>query len=749
MSEPNLKKGELLLKRITHSLIYSLKRVPVAGAVVELTTVGWQEVSNKIRQEQAQLELAERITQLEEAAIISPAQAREIAQAVIAEERQKGQVISADQEAAMVDIASSMPATICTRTQAVLRQAQRYGTTVHTVLPMGEGSSTMEQNEFYRSLLPARRPQFREGDPVPYGNPQWRLVRLINTGGLGEVWEARHQHLEDHFAVKFCQDRVSAKILKREAAALLKLREDLSRLPNIVRLEDLQLEQEPYWLAFEYVNGGTLEALMRAKTFTWEEALQLFLPLLQSMSVVHSLGIIHGDLKPANILLTDEGEPKIANFGFGKVSVERELEQNRHRPIALGFSSTVYISHEQWEGQPAHPTDDTFSLAVIFWQLLNHTLKPPRYVKASLEQLEIPDEAQTLILECLKLPRELRPQVAGELLQSLQPLLPAEEQRWAQLEVQTLSQFEAIAQQRLQQEWETAKQTDTLVAYQNYFNHYPHSVHTQEVTTRISQLAELAAVTAWQKARQTNNLSAYEEYIKRYPQESRSRFHELNAFNLLDWWRLLWWLCLSPWRLQIHREVFGIDRETYVSSWLVSTLIWLPLFLPSLALGLGWLPHTVTVFTPQGYLLAAAVVGVAWLLTGALKGINTEGVFGTLVSPTFMVAVGVLGGMLTGGVMVFVMVFMRIVFKKVCMMVSMPGCVATFVAILVAWGVANGIAEGWSIIIAIIVAVVVATMIEGSIKKGSSSAIAFFALIFVYSFLSWVCFFNGWKILEY
>jgi len=146
MSQPNSKKGELL-KQLTHLLIRSLKQIPVAGAIVELA-IDWKEVCGQIRQEQVNLELVERIAQLEEAAALSPAQAREIAQAVIAEERQQGQNISRDQEEAVLDLASSTPATIRERTQATLLQARRHGTAMQTVLPLGEGFTVTEQMNF-------------------------------------------------------------------------------------------------------------------------------------------------------------------------------------------------------------------------------------------------------------------------------------------------------------------------------------------------------------------------------------------------------------------------------------------------------------------------------------------------------------------------------------------------------------------------------------------------------------------------
>lgn len=437
---PQLEKGKLLHKRLIHLLICGMKPVPIAGAVVEFVA-DWWKFSDELQQNQQRLALEERVAQLEEAMAITPEQARAIAQEVIAAERQQGLEISEEKAQAVTAIASALPANIRERTQATLRQARRHGTALHTVLPLTDSTNNTAQREFYRSLLPARCPRFRENETIPYGPPQWRLVQLIGSGGFGEVWEVRHQQLGDQFAVKFCQDSVSAQALQREAEALFKLRKDLPEHPHIVRLVDLQLEQEPYWLAFEYVSGGTLEALMRAKSFTWQEALQVFIPVLQGMSAVHSLNIVHRDLKPANILLTESGVPKIADFGIGKVLIEQEQQRSLISPsLFVAAGSVGYAPPEQLKGEIAHPADDVYALAVILWQLLTHSLDSPHYVSATLAQVDAPQEIKDLILNCWGRPRAQRPQQAGELLSILQPLVPIEDLQRARVEVETLEQ---------------------------------------------------------------------------------------------------------------------------------------------------------------------------------------------------------------------------------------------------------------------------------------------------------------------
>ena len=411
-------KGKLLYQRLIYILIFGMKQVPLAGQVVEFVK-GWRDIEGKLQKEQAQLQLAQRIEQLEEAIAMSPEEVRAIAQEMIAEARQQGKTISPEQEQAVTAIAATMPATVRERTQATLHQAQRHHTAVETVFPIDDNADPAEQEDFYNSLIPNRRSYFQPKALVPNKMPAWELVQLVGMGGFGEVWQVQHPQLFDKYAVKFCLDEKSAKSLQREVDALCTLRRVLPKHPHIVELVDLNLTQEPYWLAFEFVDGGTLEALMWAKSFSWQEALSMLQPLIAGMAAVHEAGIVHRDLKPANILLTRDGQAKITDFGIGKVMTE--LQRTRLTQLTfMGAGSFGYMSPEQAEGKPAHSSDDVYALAVILLQMLTGSLKPPRYVQTTINQLSIPKPLQTILLQCLEQPRALRIQHAGELLVQLQ-----------------------------------------------------------------------------------------------------------------------------------------------------------------------------------------------------------------------------------------------------------------------------------------------------------------------------------------
>jgi len=414
-------KGKLLYQRLIYILIFGMKQVPLAGQVIEFVE-GWRYIEGELQQDQDQLQLAQRIEQLEEAIAMSPEEVRAIAQEMIAEARQQGKTISPEQEQAVTAIAATMPATVREKTQATLRQARRHQTAVETVFPISNQADSVEQDRFYNGLIPARRSCFEPKMSVPNKMPPWELVQLVGMGGFGEVWQVQHPKLLDKYAVKFCLDENSAKSLQREVRTLFELRKKLPKHPHIVELVELNLDHEPYWLAFEFVEGGTLDALMRAKSFSWQEALAILQPLIAGMAAVHDAGIVHRDLKPANILLTADGRAKITDFGIGKVLTETQPQSRLTQGTFLGAGSFGYMSPEQAEGKPAHSSDDVYALAVILLQMLTSSLQSPRFVHRTITRLSVPQALQTILLNCLEEPRESRIQTARELLIKLESL---------------------------------------------------------------------------------------------------------------------------------------------------------------------------------------------------------------------------------------------------------------------------------------------------------------------------------------
>ncbi len=198
----------------------------------------------------------------------------------------------------------------------------------------------------------------------------WQTVRLLARGGMGEVWLARRadgQH-EQQAALKILSPYLAA---ADSVHRFRRERELLARLehPNIARLLDggMSAQGEPY-LVMEYVEGVRLDLYCDNQRLPIRERLQLFLKVCGAVNAAHQYFVVHRDLKPGNILVNAEGEPKLLDFGIAKlIDAEAGLE---HTATANVFLTPMYASPEILRGQPASVASDIYSLGVVLYELL-------------------------------------------------------------------------------------------------------------------------------------------------------------------------------------------------------------------------------------------------------------------------------------------------------------------------------------------------------------------------------------------
>lgn len=234
---------------------------------------------------------------------------------------------------------------------------------------------------------------------------------------------------------------------------------------------------------------------------------------------------------------------------------------------------------------------------------------------------------------------------------------------------------------------------------------------------------------------------------------------QLSALNLLDYLRLLWWILVLPQQLIDYREQFGEKDEGRVGKWLVSTLAWLPLLVPNLALGLELLPQSGEVWLPETYFwMSAGLVG-CWLLLGWLADSDEKWALVLAVLMVGGVAGSVVGsiigdvGVVAGGVAGVVGVVAGIVVGARGVVMGVAGLVASVVAFVVAvvMGIGGGALVGIAIGVAYFVAMAVTEVVDNSLKTGNPSWFARFAFILLVSahiFLIVYCF-GGWRLFVY
>jgi serine/threonine protein kinase len=194
---------------------------------------------------------------------------------------------------------------------------------------------------------------------------QYRVVERIGSGGMATVFKAYQPTLDRYVAVKVlpayhARDPIFVKRFTQEARSVAKLAH-----PNIVQIHDFGEQENITYIVMEYVDGGTLKDRLRERPLTVPEAVDFVIQAAEGLGSAHSHGIIHRDVKPANMLLRRNGHLLLSDFGIAKIL---EGTVNLTRVGAIG--TPQYMSPEQGTGQPVDRRSDIYSLGIAFYHSL-------------------------------------------------------------------------------------------------------------------------------------------------------------------------------------------------------------------------------------------------------------------------------------------------------------------------------------------------------------------------------------------
>ena len=211
-------------------------------------------------------------------------------------------------------------------------------------------------------------------DPSTRVGP-YEIVSFIAAGGMGEVYRARDTRLERDVAIKILTDRLAldSRSLSRfriEAKAIAALSH-----PNILAIYDAELEQPPFFLVTELLNGETLRSVLERSLLPWRDVVELGTAVAEGLAAAHSAGVIHRDLKPENIFLTNKRTVKILDFGLAQF--KRELAASSGvmastvSDVNVVLGTVGYMSPEQARGEHLSPASDiSFSLGCVLYEML-------------------------------------------------------------------------------------------------------------------------------------------------------------------------------------------------------------------------------------------------------------------------------------------------------------------------------------------------------------------------------------------
>ena len=194
---------------------------------------------------------------------------------------------------------------------------------------------------------------------------RYELEELVGSGGMSNVFRAHDRLLERTVALKilheqFTRDDDYVERFRREARAVAQLAH-----PNIVTVIDRGEQDGRQYIVFEYVDGQNLKELTAGGPLDPREAIGLALQVARALSFAHERGLVHRDVKPQNVLLNDDGQAKVTDFG-----IARSLDVHGVTQTGTVLGTSDYIAPEQARGQKVDPKTDIYSLGAVLYELL-------------------------------------------------------------------------------------------------------------------------------------------------------------------------------------------------------------------------------------------------------------------------------------------------------------------------------------------------------------------------------------------
>src|SRR5690349_15005208 len=195
---------------------------------------------------------------------------------------------------------------------------------------------------------------------------RYRVETMIATGGMSAVYRGLDLRLDRPVALKVMDSRYARDTqfltrFQREARAVARLKD-----PGLVAVYDQGIDGHHPFLVMELIEGGTLRELLVERGPMPPHAVAAVLgPVLGGLAVAHHHGLVHRDVKPENVLISDDGEVKIADFGLVRAVAEAKITSTS---VILG--TAAYLSPEQVSTGDADPRSDVYAVGILTYELL-------------------------------------------------------------------------------------------------------------------------------------------------------------------------------------------------------------------------------------------------------------------------------------------------------------------------------------------------------------------------------------------
>jgi serine/threonine protein kinase/tetratricopeptide (TPR) repeat protein len=253
---------------------------------------------------------------------------------------------------------------------------------------------------------------------------RYQIIEELGKGGMGKVYKAQDTDLKEKVAIKLLKPEIAA-----DKKTIERFRNELKfarkiRHKNVCQMYDLNKEGGTHYISMEYVDGKDLKSMIRMMgQLSAGKTIFIAKQVCDGLAEAHRLGVIHRDLKPQNIMVDEEGNARIMDFG-----IARSLKTKGITATGVMIGTPEYMSPEQVEGKEVDQRSDIYSLGVILYEMVTgrvpfegdtpftigvkHKSETPKDPKELNTQL--PEDLDRVILRCLEKDREKRYQSAGE-----------------------------------------------------------------------------------------------------------------------------------------------------------------------------------------------------------------------------------------------------------------------------------------------------------------------------------------------
>jgi len=297
------------------------------------------------------------------------------------------------------------------------------------------GSQAIEEAAQLLAPTPPKLPKENIG---PY-----QVIRSLGVGAMGQVYLAHDQRLKRSVAVKLLSfydvtEEERIRRFRREAFAASALNH-----PNILTIHEIGEVEGHHFIATEFVDGHTLQALISEGKVTVLGAVDIASQIARALAAAHAAGIVHRDIKPANVMVRTDGLVKVLDFGIAKYSHPDRESQDEALSTTPGtvIGTAAYMSPEQARGQAIDSRTDIWSLGVILYELV--TGQRPFAGETSLDVMSavlkqqpptfsdhgraVPEALERIVFRTLQKSRDARYASANEMLADLNDLLSSDE----------------------------------------------------------------------------------------------------------------------------------------------------------------------------------------------------------------------------------------------------------------------------------------------------------------------------------